>query len=152
MLDPAGKVVSWNQGAQRLKGYTMEEALGQDVSIFFVPEDVAAGKPQAELALATREGRTEQEAWRVRRDGSRFRAHVTVTALRDGEGNLRGFAKVTLATGETKTVQIALSPRWNSYYSVEKRSWTAESGRFRILVGSSSRDIRLRLETQAKSD
>ena len=65
---------------------------------------------------------------------------------------LRGFAKVSLAPGETKTVQIALSDRWNSYYSVEKHAWTAESGKFRMLVGSSSRDIRLRLETQAKSD
>ncbi len=95
MLDPAGKVVSWNTGAQRLKGYSAEEVLGQDLSIFFLPEDVAAGKPQAELTRAATEGRTELEAWRMRKDGSRFRAHVVVTALRDGEGQLRGYAKVT---------------------------------------------------------
>ncbi len=95
MLDPAGKVVSWNKGAQRLKGYSTEQVLGQDVSIFFLPEDVAAGNPQAELTRAASEGRVEQEAWRVRKDGSRFRAHVVVTALRDDEGKLRGFAKVT---------------------------------------------------------
>jgi PAS domain S-box-containing protein len=95
MLDPAGRVVSWNKGAERLKGYSAEEILGQDVSIFFLPEDVATGLPQAELAQAASEGRTEQEAWRVRKDGSRFRAHVIVTALLDDDGNLRGFAKVT---------------------------------------------------------
>jgi PAS domain S-box-containing protein len=95
MLDPSGKVVSWNRGAQRLKGYSTEEILGKDVSVFFDPEDIAAGKPQAELARAANDGRTEEEAWRVRKDGSRFRAHVTVTALHDGAGNLRGFAKVT---------------------------------------------------------
>jgi PAS domain S-box-containing protein len=95
MLDPAGKVVSWNKGAERLKGYTSEEILGKDVSVFFVPADVASGKPAAELARATADGRTEQEAWRVRKDGSRFWADVIVTALRDDDGNLQGFAKVT---------------------------------------------------------
>jgi PAS domain S-box-containing protein len=95
MLDPAGNVVSWNKGAERLKGYTAEEIIGHDVSVFFLPEDVAAGKPAAELARAIKEGRTEEEAWRVRKDGSRFWADVIVTALRDDDGRLRGFAKVT---------------------------------------------------------
>ena len=95
MLDPAGKVVSWNKGAERLKGYTSDEILGRDVSVFFLPEDVAAGKPQAELARATANGRTADESWRVRKDGSRFWAEVVVTALRDDAGGLRGFAKVT---------------------------------------------------------
>jgi PAS domain S-box-containing protein len=95
MLDPAGKVVSWNKGAERLKGYTSDEILGQDVSVFFPPADVAAGKPAAELARAAAEGRTEQESWRVRKDGSHFWADVIVTALRDEDGQLRGFAKVT---------------------------------------------------------
>jgi PAS domain-containing protein len=66
MLDPAGKVVSWNKGAERLKGYTSGEILGKDVSVFFLAEDVASGRPTEELARATVEGRTEQEAWRVR--------------------------------------------------------------------------------------
>src|SRR5580704_11730924 len=95
MLDPAGKVVSWNKGAERLKGYTAEEILGKDVSVFFLPVDVAAGKPAAELARAAADGRTEQESWRVRKDGSHFWADVIVTALRDDDGTLRGFAKVT---------------------------------------------------------
>ncbi len=95
MLDPEGKVVSWNKGAERLKGYPADEILGQDFSVFFLPEDVAAGKPAEELACATAQGRTEQEAWRVRKDGSRFWAEVIVTALRDEDGKLRGFAKVT---------------------------------------------------------
>jgi PAS domain S-box-containing protein len=95
MLDPAGRVVSWNKGAGRLKGYTADEIIGQDVSVFFLAEDVAAGRPAAELARATEEGRTEEEAWRVRKDGSHFWADVIVTALRDDDGRLRGFAKVT---------------------------------------------------------
>ena len=95
MLDPAGKVVSWNKGAERLKGYAADEILGRDLAVFFLPEDVADGKPEAELRRAAVEGRTEQEAWRVRKDGSRFWAEVIVTALRDDDGKLRGFAKVT---------------------------------------------------------
>lgn len=95
VLDPAGNVVSWNKGAERLKRYTSDEILGKNVSVFFPPEDVAAGEPGAELARAAAEGRTVQEAWRVRKDGSRFWAEVIVTALRDDDGKLRGFAKVT---------------------------------------------------------
>src|SRR5580692_11667837 len=95
MLDPAGKIVRWNKGAERLKGYTAEEIVGRDVSVFFPPADVASGKPAAELARAAADGRTEQESWRVRKDGSRFWADVIVTALRDDDGKLRGFAKVT---------------------------------------------------------
>jgi PAS domain S-box-containing protein len=95
MLDPSGKVVSWNKGAERLKGYTSEEILGKDMSVFFLPADVASGKPAAELARAIADGRTEQESWRVRKDGSPFWAEVIVTALRDGDGTLLGFAKVT---------------------------------------------------------
>ena len=118
MLDPTGKVVSWNKGAQRLKGYSTEEILGQHVSIFFDPEDIAAGKPQAELARATTEGRTEEEAWRVRKDGSRFRAHVTVTALRDDNGKLRGFAKVT----RDVTARQAVDDKLRAYATRLERS------------------------------
>jgi PAS domain S-box-containing protein len=95
MLDPAGRVVSWNIGAERLKGYAAEEILGRNVSVFFTPEDIADGKPADELERAIADGRTEQESWRVRKDGSRFWANVVITALRDGDGALRGFAKVT---------------------------------------------------------
>jgi PAS domain S-box-containing protein len=95
ILDPSGKVATWNAGAERLKGYTADEILGQHYSIFHTPEDVEAGKPAALLREAVISGRVEETAWRVRKDGSRFQATVTITALRDSAGALRGFAKIT---------------------------------------------------------
>jgi PAS domain S-box-containing protein len=95
MLDPDGYVVTWNEGAQRIKGYAAEEALGRHFSAFYLPEDVAAGLPQRLIEAAARDGRAEDETWRVRKDGSRFWADVVLTALRDPAGKLRGFAKVT---------------------------------------------------------
>jgi hypothetical protein len=95
MLDPEGRVVTWNVGAERLKGYTAEEALGLDYSVFFRPEDAQTGLPAQELAAAAREGRYETQAWRQRKDGSRFWALVTLTAIRGSLGELCGFAKVT---------------------------------------------------------
>ena len=95
MLDPQGHVASWNQGAQSIKGYAAREIIGQHFSVFYTPEDVASGKPRTELTLAASQGRIEDEGWRVRRDGSRFWANVTITAIRAPDGALRGFAKVT---------------------------------------------------------
>jgi PAS domain S-box-containing protein len=95
MLDPSGRITTWNAGAERLKGYTSSEIIGQHFSLFFSPEDVKAGKPVRELGIAETEGRFEEEGWRVRKDGARFRANVVVTALRDASGQLIGFAKVT---------------------------------------------------------
>ncbi|HEX8435521.1 PAS domain-containing sensor histidine kinase [Archangium sp.] len=95
MLDLDGRVVTWNAGAERIKGYRTEEILGQHFSHFYPPEDVARGKPQRELELATREGRFEDEGWRVRKDGTLFWANVVITALHDEHGTPRGFAKVT---------------------------------------------------------
>ncbi|HET6440531.1 MAG TPA: PAS domain-containing sensor histidine kinase [Anaeromyxobacter sp.] len=95
MLDPGGHVSSWNVGAHRLKGYRAEEILGRHFSIFYPPEEVAAGKPEQELKEAVRDGRFEDEGWRVRQDGSRFWANVVITAMRDRDGTLRGFGKVT---------------------------------------------------------
>ncbi|TMF84805.1 MAG: PAS domain-containing sensor histidine kinase [Chloroflexi bacterium] len=95
LLDHKGRVVSWNDGAQRIKGYTAEEIIGRNFSVFFIPEEVEAGKPQRELEVAEREGHYAEEGWRVRKDGSRFWASVVITALRDEEGRLRGFGKVT---------------------------------------------------------
>jgi PAS domain S-box-containing protein len=95
MLDPEGRVATWNPGAERIKGYTADEIVGQPTARFYDPEDVAAGKPRALLEEAVRSGRTEAEGWRVRRDGSRFWAHVVVTPVRDAAGALLGFAKVT---------------------------------------------------------
>ena len=95
MLDPAGRVASWNSGARKIKGYSADEIVGRHFSIFYTPEDVAADKPGRELALAAARGRAEDQGWRVRRDGSRFWADVTITAVHDLSGALLGFAKVT---------------------------------------------------------
>lgn len=95
MLDPAGTVISWNAGAQRFKGYTADEIIGQHFSIFYPDEDRASGLPQRALDTAMREGRFEAEAWRVRKDGSRFWAHVVIDPVRDESGDLTGFAKIT---------------------------------------------------------
>ena len=95
MLDPSGRVVTWNSGAKRIKGWSASEIVGQHFSVFYPPEDRAAGKPARLLAEAIRNGRVEDESWRVRKDGSRFIGNVTITALHDQQGQLRGFAKVT---------------------------------------------------------
>jgi PAS domain S-box-containing protein len=95
MLDPGGHIASWNEGAQRIKGWTEQEIRGRHFSTFYPTEDVAAGKPAWELEVAVREGRVEDEGWRVKKDGSRFWANVVITALRNREGTLIGFTKVT---------------------------------------------------------
>jgi PAS domain S-box-containing protein len=109
MLDPSGHIVSWNEGAQRIKGYTPEEIIGRHFSCFFTPEDVAAGLPEWELHEASEKGRFEGEAWRVRKDGSRFWASVVLTALRGPGDTLRGFAKVTRDLSERRRQQEALA-------------------------------------------
>src|SRR6266446_6182928 len=95
MLDPTGRIMSWNAGAQRLKGYTTDEILGKHFSIFYEQEDIANKKPQHELERASMEGRVEDEGWRVRKDGTRFWANVVIAVLHDAQGNLRGFSKIT---------------------------------------------------------
>jgi PAS domain S-box-containing protein len=95
MLDATGHVASWNSGAQKNKGYQEHEILGRHFSVFYSAEDRAAGKPDAVLATVLREGRFEEESWRIRKDGSRFWANVVITALRDQKGAVTGFAKVT---------------------------------------------------------
>ena len=95
LLDPAGRVASWNAGAQRIKGYAAAEVIGRHFSLFYSPEDREAGKPGQMLAQAQREGRVDAEGWRLRKDGSRFWAEVVITALRDATGAVTGFAKVT---------------------------------------------------------
>ena len=101
-LDPSGHIISWNAGAERFKGYTEAEILGKHYSIFYPPEDVAAGKPKRLLKQAVDEGRVEDEGWRVRKDGTRFWADVIITALRDETGSLVGFAKVTRDLSERR--------------------------------------------------
>jgi len=95
MLDPDGRIVSWNAGAERIKGYRADEIIGRHLSVFYRPVDVESKHPEFELRVAAAEGRYEEEGWRVRKDGSLFWASVTITAIRDSSNRLRGFAKVT---------------------------------------------------------
>jgi PAS domain S-box-containing protein len=108
MLDPDGRVTNWNTGAQRFKGYTEQEIVGEHFSRFYRDEDRAAGLPQHGLETAAREGRFEAEGWRVRKDGTRFFAHVVIDRISDAAGNLLGFAKVTRDITERREAQQAL--------------------------------------------
>jgi PAS domain S-box-containing protein len=111
MLDPEGRVISWNEGAERIKGYRADEIIGQHFSRFYTAEDIKAGKIEAEIKQATENGRVEDEGWRVRKDGSRFWANVVITALRDESGSLRGFGKVTRDISERKRAEQELLQR-----------------------------------------
>jgi PAS domain S-box-containing protein len=102
VLDPEGHVLTWNEGAKAIKGYKTEEIVGQHFSKFYLPEAVENGWPTRELALAEKEGRFADEGWRVRKDGGVFWASVTITSLRDADGRLAGFAKVTRDMTERK--------------------------------------------------
>jgi PAS domain S-box-containing protein len=102
MLDVGGNVASWNAGAERIKGYTAQEAIGRHFSMFYPREAIERGWPQEELRRAAAEGRLEDEGWRLRKDGSRFWANVVITALRGADNTLRGFAKVTRDISERK--------------------------------------------------
>jgi PAS domain S-box-containing protein len=105
MLDRDGHVSSWNEGAERINGYTAAEIVGQHFSIFYPDEDLAWNKPAYELEVATRDGKFEDEGWRVRKDGSRFWANVVITAVRDEHGALVGFSKVTRDLTERRAAQ-----------------------------------------------
>jgi len=105
MLDPEGVVVSWNSGAERMKGYRRDEIVGKHFSHFFTEDDLAAGKPWEELAAARRTGRAEMEGWRVKKNGERFWARVVLTAVHDDQGRLRGYAKVTQDLSERRHTQ-----------------------------------------------
>jgi PAS domain S-box-containing protein len=111
MLDPTGHITSWNTGAERIKGYTEEEILGQHFAVFYPPEDIAAGKPASELEQAVKDGSLEDEGWRLRKDGTRFWANVVITALFDESGELRGFSKVTRDLTEKRATEQALIER-----------------------------------------
>jgi PAS domain S-box-containing protein len=105
LLDVSGTVVSWNIGAERIKGYRGDEIIGQNFSRFYTREDLQRGLPQRALEIAAREGRYEQENWRVRKDGSHFWANVVITALRDDTGQLVGYGKVTRDLTERKRAE-----------------------------------------------
>ena len=108
LVDPDGRITSWNPGAERLTGYPEREALGQPLARLFPAEEVAAGRPEAILRDAAAKGRIHDEGWRVRKDGSRFLAFGIITALYDTQGALRGFAKVTQDITEQRATQTAL--------------------------------------------
>jgi PAS domain S-box-containing protein len=108
MLDPQGVVATWNIGAERIKGYRANEIVGRHFSVFYPEEDIRAGKPPAELEAATRDGRFEDEGWRLRKDGTRFWASVVISAVRDATGALVGFSKVTRDLSERKRIAVEL--------------------------------------------
>ncbi len=105
MLDPAGKILTWNAGAERIKGYLASEIIGQHMSTFYTPEDNRKRHSEELLKIAVKEGRVEDEGWRVRKDGSRFMADVVITALKDEKEKVRGFIKVTRDVTEIKKAQ-----------------------------------------------
>jgi PAS domain S-box-containing protein len=120
MLDPGGHVVSWNAGARRFKGYEANEIIGQHISRFYTPEDRAAGVPARALATAATEGRFEAEGWRVRKDGSQLWAHVVIDPIRDEDGRLLGFAKITRDISERRQAQLELQAAREQLFQSQK--------------------------------
>ncbi len=108
MLGPEGRVETWNAGAERMQGYKAEEIIGEHLSRFFTSEDITANKPEKELKTALEIGEAEEEVWHVRKDGSLFWASVTITALRDVDGMLRGFVKITRDITERRKAEEEL--------------------------------------------
>ncbi|PKA42758.1 hybrid sensor histidine kinase/response regulator [Rhizobium sullae] len=120
MLNPEGRVATWNAGAQRLKGYSQEEIIGGHFSNFYTEEDRAAGEPEHALDVARRDGRFEKEGWRVRKDGSRFWACVVLDAIRDDCGEVIGFAKITRDMTEKREIQYALDQAREELFQAQK--------------------------------
>ena len=120
MLSPEGCVTNWNPGAQRIKGYAPEEVIGKHFSMFYTPEDREAGEPQRSLETAVREGRFESKSWRLRKDGTRFLAHVVVDAIRGETGALLGFAKITRDVTEAHQAQQALEQTREALFQAQK--------------------------------
>ena len=121
MLNPTGVVASWNAGAERIKGYSANEIIGQNFSQFYTPEDRKAGLPNRSLAIAAATGRFEAEAWRMRKDGSLFWANVIIDAIRDESGKLVGFAKITRDITEKRMRRTRSNGPTNS--SRKRRKW-----------------------------
>ncbi|MBK5549145.1 MULTISPECIES: hybrid sensor histidine kinase/response regulator [unclassified Pseudomonas] len=120
MLDPHGRLTNWNLGAQRIKGYRPEEVIGQHFSMFYTPEDREAGEPQRALETAQREGKFENKAWRVRKDGTQFLAHVVVDPIWGETGTLLGFAKITRDITEVTKAQQALEQTREALFQAQK--------------------------------
>jgi anti-anti-sigma factor len=109
LLDPEGRVMTWTPAAELIKGWKSEEIIGQHFSRFYTREDIEKGKPKTELETAVRTGRYEDEGWRIRKDGTRFWANVIVTAIRDENGKIRAFGKVTRDLSERRKAEEALA-------------------------------------------
>jgi PAS domain S-box-containing protein len=120
MLSPEGLVTNWNSGAERIKGYTYDEIVGSHFSRFYTDEDRTAGVPKRALSTAAAAGRFEAEGWRVRKDGTRFWAHVIIDAIHDDEGKLVGFAKITRDLTEKKRTTEALEAANAALYQAQK--------------------------------
>lgn len=120
MLDPAGIITNWNAGAQRIKGYLPEEAIGRHFSMFFEEQARIAGEPEKSLATALADGRFETRAWRVRKDGSRFFASIVIDVIRDNAGALLGFAKITRDITESVEAQKALDEAKEALFQSQK--------------------------------
>jgi len=120
MLDIDGYVSSWNPGARRFKGYEADEILGQHFSRFYTPEDRAAGIPERALRTAAAEGRFDTEGWRVRKDGQRFWAHVVIDPIRDEDGHVVGFAKITRDLTERMQARTALEQAQHALFQTQK--------------------------------
>jgi PAS domain S-box-containing protein len=120
LLDPEGRVASWNQAAQRIKGYRDDEIIGRHFSVFYPPEDIQADKPARELEVAAAEGRFEEESWRLRRDGTRFWANVVMTVIRDDAGRVIGYVKVTRDVTERKRAEEAAEEERRKAAKAEK--------------------------------
>jgi PAS domain S-box-containing protein len=115
MLDTKGRIISWNEGARRIKGYSADDVIGKYFSIFYPEEDILNGKPAWELKIARSTGKYEEEGWRLRKDGTRFWANIVITATYDTEGRLSGFSKVTRDLTERKMSEQALQDSSDKY-------------------------------------
>ena len=118
MLDEKGRIISWNEGAKKIKGYTSEEIIGKYFSIFYTEEDILNGKPAYELSIARKEGKYEEEGWRLRKDGSRFWANVVITAVYNAGNALLGYSKVTRDLTERKEAEKALRESYEGYRKI----------------------------------
>ncbi len=120
MLDPEGIITSWNSGAERIKGYSADEIIGKHFSQFYTPEDRERGSPESALETAAREGRSEREGWRLRKDATRFWSHVVIDAIRGEDGTILGFAKITRDITERKKAQESLDQAREALFHSQK--------------------------------
>jgi len=154
MLNPDGRILSWNEGARLIKGYSAPEVLGRSFEIFYPTEAVVDGFPQRELKEAARVGRFEDEGWRIRKDGSRFWANVVITAIRDAQGTLLGFAKVTRdltarKNAEEQARQLAAEQAANAEAARRNEELQALNAQLEEALAVAERSTRVRDEVLA---